>query len=245
MLGRVWTWHKLNVVLLNSCVNWSCDNYPRSHESCKSKRLPELGRENVINPQSWTKVLGTVLQYSYVSVTSVFPLTVHTFRKFLAPPPPPPTPHPTQSWNSRPTLGWGEELDLCELENPPEMQKCPKTDDCLKKRWEEKRQFWGVFKPEKVFFGLLMKDRKSTSLFPSFQNFLNVFEEFARNEWYTPEIAVSHSGGALFQRIKAQLFCLMSTIYLLIKQKRRAFLLIKQEIPCFLFNKQSLQDKLV
>ena len=83
MLGRVWTWHKLNVVLLNSCVNWSCDNYPRSHESCKSKRLPELGRENVINPQSWTKVLGTVLQYSYVSVTSVFPLTVHTFRKFL------------------------------------------------------------------------------------------------------------------------------------------------------------------
>ena len=94
MLGRVWTWHKLNVVLLNSCVNWSCDNYPRSHESCKSKRLPELGRENVINPQSWTKVLGTVLQYSYVSVTSVFPLTVNTFRKFLAAPPPPP-PHPT------------------------------------------------------------------------------------------------------------------------------------------------------
>ena len=72
-------------------------------------------------------------------------------------------PHPIQSWNSekksgytRPTLfvGWGEGLDLCELENAPEMQKCPKTfvHDCLIKRWEEKRQFWGVFKPVKVFF---------------------------------------------------------------------------------------------
>ena len=95
------------------------------------------------------------------------------------------------------------------------------------------------------FFGLLMKDRKWTNLFPSFQSFLNVFQEFARNEWYTPKIAVSHSGSTLFQRIKAQLFCLISTIYLLIKRKRRASLLIKQEILCFLFNKQSFQDKLV
>ena len=50
-----------------------------------------------LNPQSWTKVLGTVLQYSYFSVMSRFPLTrVHPFRNFLAvlPPPPPPTPHP-------------------------------------------------------------------------------------------------------------------------------------------------------
>ena len=44
--------------------------------------------------------------------------------------------HTTKSWNSetRPTLfpGWGEELDLCELENAEEMQKCPKTfvHDC-------------------------------------------------------------------------------------------------------------------
>ena len=29
-------------------------------------------------------------------------------------------------------VGWGEGLDLCELENAPEMQKCPKTfvHDC-------------------------------------------------------------------------------------------------------------------
>ena len=35
--------------------------------------------------QSWTKVLGTVLQYSYFSVISRFPLkTVHPFQNFLA-----------------------------------------------------------------------------------------------------------------------------------------------------------------
>ena len=39
----------------------------------------------VVNLQSWIKVLGTVLQYSYFSVTSLFPLkTVHPFRNFLA-----------------------------------------------------------------------------------------------------------------------------------------------------------------
>ena len=41
--------------------------------------------------QSWTKVLVTVLQYSYFSVVSRFPLkTVHPFRNFLAV-----IPHPT------------------------------------------------------------------------------------------------------------------------------------------------------
>ena len=43
--------------------------------------------------QSWTNVLGIVLQYSYFSVTSRFRLkTVQRFRHFVAvlPPPPPP-----------------------------------------------------------------------------------------------------------------------------------------------------------
>ena len=41
--------------------------------------------------QCWTNVLGTVLQYSYFSVISQFPLkTVHHFRNFLAVLPPPP-----------------------------------------------------------------------------------------------------------------------------------------------------------
>ena len=43
------------------------------------------------NLQSWTKVLGTVLQYSYFSVISQFPLkTVYHFRNFIAVLPPPP-----------------------------------------------------------------------------------------------------------------------------------------------------------
>ena len=63
---------------------------------------------------------------------------------------------------TRPTLfvRWGEGLELWELENAPEMQKCPKTfvHDCLKKRWEEKRQFWGVFQAFKsVFSGFWWK----------------------------------------------------------------------------------------
>ena len=45
----------------------------------------------------------------------------------------------------RPTLfvGLEEGLDLCELENAPEMQKCSNTfvHDCLKKKGEENRQF--------------------------------------------------------------------------------------------------------
>ena len=47
-----------------------------------------------LNSQSWSKVLGTVLQYSYFSVFSWFPITrVHPFRNFLTVhPPPPPLP---------------------------------------------------------------------------------------------------------------------------------------------------------
>ena len=48
--------------------------------------------------QSWTKVLGTVLQYSYFSVISRFPLkTVHPFRNFLAVLPPP-TLYKVETW---------------------------------------------------------------------------------------------------------------------------------------------------
>ena len=43
-----------------------------------------------VDLQSWTKVLGTVLQYSYISVISRFPLkTMHPFQNFLAVLPPP------------------------------------------------------------------------------------------------------------------------------------------------------------
>ena len=59
--------------------------------------------------QSWTKVLGTVLQYSYFSVISRSPLkAVHPFRNFLAVLPPPPTLYKIESRKksgyTRPTL---------------------------------------------------------------------------------------------------------------------------------------------
>ena len=109
----------------------------------KISRIPETGLRSIlltrrkiglsVNLQSWTKVLGTVLQYSYFSVISRFPLkTVHPFRNFLAVLPPP-TLYKVEtrktSGNTRPTVfvGWGEGLDLCELENAPETQTCPKT----------------------------------------------------------------------------------------------------------------------
>ena len=111
------------------------------------------------------KVLGTALQYSYLSVISRFPLkTVHPFRKFL-PVLPPPTLYKVEKKNSgdtRPTLfvAWGEGLDLCESENAPEMQKYPKTfvHDCLKKRSVEKTAILRGFQAcRRVFSGFWWK----------------------------------------------------------------------------------------
>ena len=101
--------------------------------------LTHLTEKWKIALQSCMKVLRTVLQYSYFSVISQFPLkTVHPFRNSLAvlPPPPPPPPYTKLKLGknfgyTRPTLfvGWGEGLDLGALENVPETQKCPKTFD--------------------------------------------------------------------------------------------------------------------
>ena len=76
---------------------------------------------------------------------------------------------------TRPTLfvGWGEGLDLSELENAPETRKCPKTfvHDCLKKRRKEQRQFWGFFKPVRVFFRDSGGRSSLNKYFPSFSAF--------------------------------------------------------------------------
>ena len=39
-------------------------------------------------------------------------------------------------------VGWGEGLDLCELQNTPEMQKCPKTfvHDCSSRNKKDDQQ---------------------------------------------------------------------------------------------------------
>ena len=67
-----------------------------------------------------------------IFVFSRFPLkTVHHFRNFLAVLPPPPYSKLKLGKNSgytRPTLfvGWGEELDLCELENAQKRKSDPR-----------------------------------------------------------------------------------------------------------------------
>ena len=94
--------------------------------------------------QSWTKVLVTVLQYSYFSVISWFRLKqcilFEIFLRLSLPPPYTKLKLGENSGYTRPTffVWWGEGLDLCELENAPETQMCPKTlvhdcsSDCVK-----------------------------------------------------------------------------------------------------------------
>ena len=88
--------------------------------------------------QSWTKVLGTVLQYSYFSIISRFPLkAVHPVRHFLALLPPP-TLYKVETrkefWihASNIVCGVREGAGPVWIGNAPEMQKCPKTfvHDC-------------------------------------------------------------------------------------------------------------------
>ena len=82
-------------------------------------RLKAFDKKKKIPGFKSNQVLGTVLQFSYFSVISRFPLkTVQRYQNFLAVL----SPHSIQSWNSeknsgypRPTLfvGWGKGLDLC------------------------------------------------------------------------------------------------------------------------------------
>ena len=85
--------------------------------------------QTMLDKSPWDSTAIFIL-FCYFSVPS---LNSSAFSKFSCSSP---SPHPIQSWNSeknsgytRPTLfvGWGEGLYLCELENAPEMQKCPKT----------------------------------------------------------------------------------------------------------------------
>ena len=120
--------------------------------------LPAPARISLL--QSWTNVLGTVLQYSYfllflgslLKQCSVFEI----FLQFSLPPPYTKLKLGKKFWihASNIVCGVREGVGPVWIGKHPEMQKCPKTfvHGCLKKRWEEKRQFWGVFKPVKVFF---------------------------------------------------------------------------------------------
>ena len=148
-----------------------------------------LDLAQILTVQSWTKVLGTVLQYLYFSVCSIyifrFPLkTVHPFQNFLAVLPPP---HPIQSWNSEKILDtrvqhclWGEGRGwTCWNGKLPRKAKvsldfCPWLSE--KEVGRKKAAVLRVFQTSKsVFFGILMKNHKWTNVFPAFRSFLNVF----------------------------------------------------------------------
>ena len=69
---------------------WAAFRIPKSRIlDCTIENFPDSGVRipldgTISQLQSWTKVLGTILQYSYFSVISWFPLkTVHPFRNFL------------------------------------------------------------------------------------------------------------------------------------------------------------------
>ena len=111
----------MSKVVIIACDHLLVSKMPKKRRKNEENRLffPKPGFR-----QSWLKVLGTVLQYSYFSEICWFPhKTVHPFL-------PPSTLYKVEtlkknSGYTRPTLfvGWGEGLDLCESE----MQRCPKT----------------------------------------------------------------------------------------------------------------------
>ena len=108
---------------------------PKTRRKSEENRLFQKTRiQTILDKSPWDST-AIFIFFCYFSVPS---LNSSAFSKFSCSSP---SPHPIQSWNSeknygytRPTLfvGWGEGLDLCELENAPEKQKCPKTfvHDC-------------------------------------------------------------------------------------------------------------------
>ena len=108
---------------------------PKKHRKSEENRLFQKTRiQTILDKHPWDST-AIFIFFCYFSVPS---LNSSAFSKFSCSSP---SPHPIQSWDSgknsgytRPTLfvGWGEELGLCELENAPEMQNCPKTfvHDC-------------------------------------------------------------------------------------------------------------------
>ena len=108
---------------------------PKTRRKSEENRLFQKTRiQTILDKSPWDST-AIFIFFCYFSVPS---LNSSAFSKFSCSSP---SPHPIQSWNSeknsgytRPTLfvGWGEGLYLCELENAPEKQKCPKTfvHDC-------------------------------------------------------------------------------------------------------------------
>ena len=120
----------LSKVIIISCDYLLVSKMPKKHRKSEENRLFKKTRiQTILDKRPWDST-AIFIFFCYFSVSS---LNSSAFSKFSCSSP---SLHLIQSWNSkknsgytRPTLfvGWGEGLDLCELENAPEMQKCPKT----------------------------------------------------------------------------------------------------------------------
>ena len=141
---------------------------------------------------------GTVLQYSYFSVIlgSLLKQCIlfAIFLQFCLPPPDTKLKLGKNSGYTHPTLfvGWGEGWMSMNWKTPQKRNSVSRLLSMIVwKRGGKKKTILSGFKPGEVFFGLLMKDRNWTNCFLAFQSFLDMFEEFARSEWCTPEIVIS------------------------------------------------------
>ena len=99
--------------------------FTNSHSLFGSYNPGEKSLGQCCNIYNFLSFLGSLLiQYILFEI----------FLRFSLPPPYKKLKLGKNSGYTRPTLfvGWGEGLDLCELENAPETQKCPKTlvHDC-------------------------------------------------------------------------------------------------------------------
>ena len=102
---------------------------PKTRRKSEENRLFQKTRiQTILDKSPWDST-AIFIFFCYFSVPS---LNSAAFSKFSCSSP---SPHPIQSWNSeknsgytRPTLfvGWGEGLDLCELENAQKYKSVPK-----------------------------------------------------------------------------------------------------------------------
>ena len=138
-----------------------------------------------MNLQFWTKVLGTVPQYSYYSVISGLPLkTMHPFQDFLAVLPPT-TLYKVETrkkfWINACNIVCGVRGGVGPVWIGKRPRKAKVSQDFCpwlsEKEVGRNKAVLRVFQACKSVFStrFLMKDRNWTNLFPAFRSFLNVF----------------------------------------------------------------------
>ena len=133
------------------------------------------------NPEqkSLGQYYNTHIFLSFLGSLSKQCILLEIFSQFSFPPPNTNLKLGKNSGYTRPTLfvEWGEGLDLCELENTQKRKSVPRLLSMIVwKRGEKKKgSLEGFSSLLECLFGILMKDRNWTNLFPAFRSFVNVF----------------------------------------------------------------------